>query len=812
MQTTSNPMAETLTQGHENKPPYSDRIARLKNDLLSSCYEADIERARYYTQAYKESEDRLPAVRAAKALEKTLRHMSIKIDDDEMLVGAKTIKKVAGPIGIERSLSSLMSFVGLQFQGNDVDAIRFMDKVGGNSPEFLKGYLDLPDEMVEEFAKEILPFWEGKDLHSRMVDRWRKEGALREGEPTKGPVGAGGMQGHVTVGLKKVLDMGFSGIAQQAKARMDQLGKKAPLFEKQSDFLEAVQIAANAVGEHAARYAELAEQMARTASEERKKELHQIAQRTRRVPEHPAENFMEALQSIWMTQITTVISYGEDSIFAPGRVDQLLHPYYRKDVEAGVLTREQAIEALEEYLIKLSTFIAFGANNITIGGIDKNGESAVNEMSCLFLEAHENIKGLRNGLAVRISENTPRQFLRKAVETHRRTAGVAFFNDAVIIRDLHQDGYPLQDAREYSIVGCVEPTGTGNNNGYTASNSIRLSAILEMALHEGRHYGADWQLMGLKTPPAETFESIEDVKKAFVDQLKYNMELMVKRADIKDRLFAEAFPTPLLSSTIEGCVESGLDLTSGGAKFNHGGVSARALATVANSLAAIQWAVFEEKLVTMAELVEHLKNNFKDAEALRQKVIHYAPKYGNADPRVDDIAVWVARVYSEEARKHPCILGGVYRPLLVASGTHVYEGRETGATPDGRLAKQPVSNGISPANGTEKNGMTSALRSVCAVSAIPMPDGTGMNMNFNPEMIRTEEGLEKFTSLLEAYFEMGGRHIQFNPYSKETLKDAQQNPKNYPDLMVKVSGYSYRFIDLSRALQEDILSRTEFTV
>ncbi|MBN1380574.1 MAG: hypothetical protein JXA41_02745 [Deltaproteobacteria bacterium] len=812
MQTSPNPPETSRFQRYEKEAPYSDRIARMRDELLSSCYEADIERARYYTQSYKETEGRLPAVRAAKGLEKTLRHMSIKIDDDEWLVGAKTIKRVAGPIGIERSLSSLMTFIGLQFHGQDVDAIRFMDRVGGNSPEFLKGYLNLTDEMIDEFSHDILSYWEGKDLHSRLIEQWRKEGVLRDGEPPSGPVGVSGMQGHVTVGLKKVLDMGFDGIARQAKTQQDRLKKDDPLYEKRKDFLEAVQVSAKAVIEHANRYADLAEHMARTASEPRKKELQAIAQRSRRVPEHPARNFMEALQSIWMTQVTTVISYGEDSIFGPGRVDQLLNPYYQKDIQAGVLTQAQTMDLLEEYLVKLSTFISFGANNLTIGGIDQNGDCAVNDMSYLFLEAHQNIKGLRYGLAVRISENTPRPFLLKAVETHRRTAGIAFFNDAVIIPELNNDGYPVPDARNYSIVGCVEPTGTGNNNGYTASNSLRLSAILEMALNEGRQSDVDWRQIGFKTPPADSFASIEDVKKAFADQLKYNMALMVKRADIKDKMFSDSCPAPLLSSTIEGCVESGLDLTSGGAKYNHGGVSARALATVANSLAAIQWAVFEEKLVTMGELVDHLKNNFKDAEALRQKIIHFAPKYGNADPKVDDIAVWVAKIYSEEARKHRCILGGVYRPLLVASGTHVYEGRATGATPDGRLARQPVSNGISPANGTEKNGMTSVMHSVCAVSAIPMSDGTGMNMNFNPVMIQTDEGLEKFTSLLEAYFEMGGRHIQFNPYSRETLLDAQKNPKNYPDLMVKVSGYSYRFIDLSKALQDDLLARTEFSM
>ena len=428
-----------------------------------------------------------------------------------------------------------------------------------------------------------------------------------------------------------------------------------------------------------------------------------------------------------------------------------------------------------------------------------------------MLEAHRRLKGLRNGLAVRFSEKTPPEFLTKACETHRYTAGVAFYNDAVVIRDLVKDGYALEDARDYSIVGCVEPTGTGNNSGYTAGSGIRLSVILEMALNEGRAFSYKWEPLGIKTPSASELKTFDKVKKAFADQLTYSMDRMAQKTRIKDQIFAESFPSPLLSSTIEGCVESGQDITRGGAFYNHGSVSARGVATVTNSLAAIRWAVFEENRITLEELVVHLRNNFAGAELLRQQLLHKAPKYGNADPTVDELALWVTDLYSREARKHQRLLGGVYRTLLVASGTQLYEGRDCGATPDGRQARQPVSNGISPSNGTERSGMTAAMRSVAAVCFPNMSNGSSLNMNFNPLTIRTEEGLGKFASLIEGYFALGGRQVQFNPMSRETLKDAQKNPINYPDLMVKVSGYSFRFVDLSKALQNDIIERTEFS-
>jgi formate C-acetyltransferase len=334
-----------------------------------------------------------------------------------------------------------------------------------------------------------------------------------------------------------------------------------------------------------------------------------------------------------------------------------------------------------------------------------------------------------------------------------------------------------------------------------------------MALHEGARYISGWKPVGVKTPPAAEMKTFEDVKKAFKDQLAYAIDVMVKLSDAKDEVFAESFPTPLLSSTIEGCIESGLDATRGGAKYNHASVSAQGLATVADSLAAIQWAVFEEKIVTMEELVNHLKNNWKGAEELRQQMLHRAPKFGRDDPKADEMAAWVADCLATESRKHKRPMdGGTYRGLLISAGGQVSAGMMLGATPDGRMAGEPVSNGMSPTNGADIKGMTAALHSAAAASKPSLSGGTSFNMNLNPMTIKNDEGLDKMASLLEGYIEMGGRQIQFNPMSKELLRNAQQNPRDYLDLMVKVSGYSYRFIDLTKDLQNDILNRTEFSI
>ena len=793
--------------------PYSDRINRLREDLLRSKYEGDIERARYYTRAYRQTEGEPPCMRAAKGLAETLRHMSIKIDNDERIVGAKTIKKVAGPLGIERTYMDRVNLIALPFHGKEVDSLSWLDSGHGGSPEWLKELLDMPDEEIREMKEEINPYWAGKNMSSIMHARWMEKGLITPQRPRPNVAGVADMQGHVAIGMKKVLDMGFRGIAEQAKKQLSRLKADVKDYDQHKDFLESVQVAALAVCEHAERYANLAEEMAKKAEGERKTELLAISRRCRQVPAEAPRDFMEAMQAAWMTQAVMAISYGEDSIFCPGRMDQYLHPYFQADMEAGRMTQEDALEIIEEYFIKLSTFVGFGPNNVVIGGVDGKGRDAVNAVSHLMLEALKRIKGLRNGLAVRIARETPKEFLLKACDVHRQTAGIAFFNDEVIVRDLMADGYAIEDARDYSVVGCAEVAGAGTSNGYGSGSSCHFELAIESALNEGRLFSAKWEQVGVKTPPAAEMKTFADVKNAFAMQLAHSIDMMVKLADVKDQVFAESFPAPLLSSTIEGCIESGRDITRGGAKYNHSAVSAHGLATVVNSLAAIQWAVFEEKRVTMEELVDHMRNNFKDAEELRQQILRKAPKYGTNDPIADEIAQWVTGLLDSESRKHKRpIDGGTYRGLLISAGGQVLAGHALSATPDGRLARQPVSNGISPANGTDKNGMTAVFHSAAKACEAKLSGGTALNMTINPLSLKTDENLEKFASLLEGYFELGGRNVQFNPMGRDMLKDAQKNPENYADLMVKVSGYSYRFVDLSRALQEDIISRSEFDI
>jgi len=667
----------------------------------------------------------------------------------------------------------------------------------------------MSEEVYRELKDEILPFWEGRDLKSLKAVLWKSRGVEPDATEVAHSVD---LQGHIIIGLRRVLDIGFKGIYEWATKALGKLKQDSKDYRARKDFYEAIQITAKAVYDFSNRYAALAEEMAQRTEGQRRDELLQIAERCRRVPANPPRSFMEALQSVWMTQVVLAISYGDDGVHTVGRLDQLLYPSHKRDIEEGLITKEQALELLEEYLIKVSYFLVFGPNNVTIGGVDQEGKDAANELSYLLLDANDSLGGgLRKSFSVRISSKTPRSFLERACRTLRLGAGIAFFNDEVIIRDLFKDGYSLKDARDYAIVGCAEPTGSCNNNGYTAGTGIHLTQVLELALNEGCRF-RDGKRVGALTPIASTFKTFHDVKEAFLGQLSYIVNAAVRHGDIKDEVIAEYFPNPLLSSTIEGCLESGYDIAQGGACYSHVSLGAQGLATVVDSLSAIRWAVFEEKLLTMEELVNHLRNNFAGAENVRQLLLHKAPKYGNDNPRVDELAEWVTTVLEHEARSHQSrVLDGPYRPLLISSGTQIIEGLVCGASADGRLARAPVANGISPSNGSESNGATAVLHSVSKACKACLSGGTTFNMKLSPGLIKKDEGLDKLVSMIEAYLVLGGRHIQFNPVDVETLRDAQKHPENYPDLIVKVSGYSFRYIDLSKSLQDDIIARTEFS-
>jgi formate C-acetyltransferase len=316
--------------------------------------------------------------------------------------------------------------------------------------------------------------------------------------------------------------------------------------------------------------------------------------------------------------------------------------------------------------------------------------------------------------------------------------------------------------------------------------------------------------VGAPTPDPCTFETFEDVKEAFLEQLSFNIDKLVRAVELKDKAYAEAFPSPLVSATLEGCLESGEDMTRGGAKYNYGSVTGRGLGTVADSLAAMRWAVFEKELITMKELIHHIRSNFKDAEPLRQELSKKAPKYGTDDKMADELAEWITESFCEEVRKHQCSRGGFYRPGIFSYGVHVLDGMSLGATPDGRKAGAAVSNGISPVNGTESGGPTAVMQSAASAGSALLSDGTALNLRLSPALLSSEENTDKLAAMIEAYFALGGRHVQFNVVDTATLKDAQAHPERYPDLVVRVSGYCAYFTDLGRSIQNDIISRTEF--
>ncbi len=831
----------------------SERVKRQRERLLSAPYEIDIERARYYTQSWKRNESEPPCTRAALALEETLRRMRIRIDDDEILVGCKTFKPLAGVIPVERGEFNVVL-------ETELDRL-----VSRERSPFL-----ISDEERKELEEEILPYWRGRTVRSRKIELWKQEGIWRS--PFVGPIaliriirGAGAegalralgyaargggarallmlprkakelaglrphlaltvfdVQGHMIPGYRRVLEVGYEGIASEAARLLEELDSREPAYAERKDFLSAVRICAGAVCDHAARYAELAERMASTAGLERAAELEAIAERCRQVPAKPPRNFLETLQSIWMSQVVESISYGMAEILSPGRVDQYLYPYYKSDLKRGIITREKALEAIEEYMVKLGGFIIMlveigkdtasemgvGSNTLTIGGLDRYGKDATNEVSHLFLEAHENVRSLATNLSVRISRSTPREFLLKAVQSYRYTSGHAFFNDEVIVGELEKDGISREDALDYGIVGCVEPAPSGNAFPCTAGNDISLAAVLEMALNRGRLLFSG-RRVGVLTPDPCQFTSFEEVTDAFSAQLSHNIAQLVMAVELLDEAYAENFPTPLVSSAVRGCLESARDLTRGGARYNFGSITGRGLGTVIDSLAAIYWAVFEQRIVSMRRLMKALRKNFRGEEKLRMTLLRKAPKYGNGDHVADELGKWVANLFCEEVRKHPCARGGFYRPGIFSYGVHVVDGLFLGATPDGRLAGEPVSNGISPVNGMEMSGPTATLRSAASVGAAHFSDGTALNMRLSPILLEGGESAEKIADLVRGYFMLGGRHVQFNVVDTQTLRDAQAHPEKYRDLVVRVSGYCAYFTDLGKPIQDDIIARAEF--
>jgi len=774
-------------------------VGRLRERFLRGQREICIERARYLTESYRQSEGQPAVLRRARALEHILRQLTIRIDPDELIVGSITGK----PLG-----------AGVYPEGV---ADRILAELPSIAERDCNNFTISPDDQ-RELVEDVLPYWRGKTTEDIARTYWSPAVAANFQKVAPFILTEVGGIGHMLINHQRVLERGLVAIAEEAQSKQQQTDNG-----ERRAFYEAAETAAQAVITWANRYADEAERLA-SAEAANRDELLVIAETCRRVPAHPARSFPEALQAILIVHYATQIEQFESAI-SLGRIDQFLYPLYRADVEAGRLSREGALELLACFYLKLSQSIplfdsvvtlAFSGltnfANTVIGGMDAQGRDVTNDLSYLMLEAMERVRSPQPNFGVRLHSGSPRAFRDAVMQAAAAGIGnLQMFNDEAIVAALTNRNIPLEEARDYGIIGCVEPAVPGKS--FTSSDAalFNLPLCLELALNNGRSRILGEQL-GPATGDPRSFTAIEDVIQAYRQQVEYLVGQMVEGQEGLARAHAEGRPVPLASSLTDDCLERGLDLTAGGARYNFTGDQGVGAATVGDSLAAIDRLVFRDKRLTMGELVAALASDFAGQEPLRQALLNKAPKYGNDDDDADRFARLAAEIYCRAVEKHPSFRGGWYSPGMYSVTMHIVFGLMVGATPDGRRARQPLSQGISPANGRDGHGPTAALKSAAKLDHTLISNGLALNQMLSLGAAAREHAPEVLGGLVGAYFELGGQHLQWNVVDRATLIAAQQDPEAYRGLIVRVSGYSALFTDLNRFVQDELIARTEHSV
>ena len=633
-----------------------------------------------------------------------------------------------------------------------------------------------------------------------------------------GVMNCGAIPGHIIPNYKKVLEKGFKGIKEELEEWLEKHTDKA-----KRDYVKAMIIAVEAVKRFAERYAEEAEALAqKEKDEERRRELLEIARICRKVPWEPAETFWEALQSVWFTHMLVMAaeSYPGPGL-SHGRFDQYMYPYYKKDVEEGRLTREKAKELLQCFWIKHNYAYDYmgkignqGINSgfgqlKTLAGIKKDKNDAVNELTWLILEVAEEINMLEPKLNVRIHKNIPRPFLLKVCEILTKTQGSPFLInfDEQAIKGLLWEGLPEEEAIDYGVVGCLENTAQGKDRSGTVDVNINLAKPIELALNRG----CDMQTgkrIGVKTKDPTKFKSYEEFEQAYFTQLKKCIEKTLKLASEADAIRSKWEPVPYLSALVDGCAEKGMDVRQGGAKYNFITVEGVALATAADSLAAIKKLVFEEKEITMKQLLQAIKDNYQGHEEIQRRLLFKAPKFGNDDDYVDQIARKISRYWTQEVFKYTSpATGRRYRGGYLSWNYYIDFAPKTAATPDGRPRGRFLSNGVQPVQGMDRKGPTAVIRSVGKLGLETAPNGASQVITLSPSTVRDVEHLEKLAGLLLACCDIGGTSLQVNMIDPEILREAQKKPEEYRNLLVRVTGYNAYFVTLGKEQQEEIIAR-----
>ena len=788
------------------------RTERLKNNLLSSKYELCIERTRFFTEVYKKYPDDPEIIKKAKCVAHTLNNMTIFIREDELLAGNETSKNLGEKINLD-----LFSYDGTLSKRTGIKKYSRRK----TQPFFME------ENDINELL-ELIPFWKGRALYSDIISQRildekliNNTNRIALAAPNIAIV-IGTNEGHICVGYEKLLKLGYLGILKEAETYQLKLKKEDVDFLEKFNFYKAVKIIYNAAIQFSERYSAFAHKEASgVKNKQRKEELEKIGTMMKKFTSSPPSTFYEAIQLILFTQNIINIIY-ERSVVALGRLDQILWPFYIEDREKNIITKEFALELIEELNLKLTWNVtilpmeytavanALGQNTqtITISGIDEVGNDATNEISYLFLEAYKNLKAFTTDLSIRIHSKTPAEFLNEALKVFRSTSGIAFYNDEIIIPAMIKGGYIIKDARNYAIIGCVEPTSQGNTFAATGRMFLNLPGVLELTLNNG-YCNLTQQIGGLETGDPGNFSTYEEFYSAFIRQLQFNIEKCVKIVEIGDEETIKHFPQPFVSAIIDGCLEKGKDYTAGGARYNFSSITAYGFATLVDSMFNIKKVVYEDKIITLPELIEVLNSNFDGQEELRQQLLHKYSKWGNDKEEVDQLANELWNLFCTEVVKQKCLRNGRYNPGAYSMGIHVIEGLFTRASADGRKANQPLSNSLSPVNNQERNGLTAVLNSLAKLDYGLAINGVAVNVRIHPQNFSREEHIEKFYHLLKTYFNAGGVQIQPTVVSTETLKDAQIHPEKYMDLIVKVGGYNATFVDLGTPIQNDIINRLE---
>lgn len=782
----------------------TERVKKLREQSLNAVNRITSERALLVTEYYNSDEAgqvSIP-VQRAEALKFILENKHICINEMELIVGERGLAPKATPTYPEITLHSV----------EDLQILDTRKKV----------FFKVDKETQKAYSEIIIPFWKGKTNRDRIMNsmssEWHdayKAGVFTEFQEQRSP-------GHTVVG-GKIFKKGMLSFIEEINESIKDLDFINDLraYDKREE-LKAMKIAAGAIisyaGRHAGKLMELADQEINPV---RKDELEKMAKVCTRVPAGAPQSFHEALQYYWFVHLGVITELNPWDSFNPGRLDQHLYPFYQDELKKGSLTKDSASELLQCFWVKFNNhpappkigITALESNTYTdfslinVGGLKENGSDATNELSYMILDVIEEMRILQPSSMLQISKKNPEKLLQRAIKVVKTGFGQpSIFNTDAIIQELVRQGKSIEDARNGGASGCVE-SGAFGTEAYFLTGYFNLTKILEITLNGGIDPRTGKQI-GLKTDNPVNFKIFNDLLEAYKQQLNHFINIKIQGNNIIERIYANYLPAPFLSILIDDCITRGIDYNAGGARYNTSYIQGVGLGSLTDSLTSIKYNVFDQKNLSMLQLIDTLKLDFKAKEELQHMFIYQTPKFGNDDDYADDQAIKIFEMFYDSVNGRPTARGGTFRINMLPTTSHVYFGSVIGATPDGRNANQPLSEGISPVQGADKKGPTSVVRSAAKIDHIKT-GGTLLNQKFSPQFFSDDSSIARVGNLVRSYFRMDGHHIQFNVVNAETLKNAKKRPEKYQDLIVRVAGYSDYFNDLGEDLQNEIIRRTE---